>query len=527
MNREVAESKTVYKLKPLIWATVFVCAGLMLAIFYDALLNMVGLWNEKEEYSYAFLLPFVALFLWWQKKEQLEKIKFEGSWVGFIIVAIGLIFFVLGNLATIYVITQYSLLIVGAGLVLSLLGWQGFKIVWAPIVILILIVPLPNFLYQSLSTQLQLISSQIGVMVVRLFGISVYLEGNVIDLGVFKLQVVEACSGLRYLFPLLTLGFIAAYFFKGALWKRLVIFLSSIPITILMNSLRIGIIGVMVEYWGKSMAEGFLHDFEGWGIFMACTGVLIVEMWVLARIGKTKLPLREAFGLEFPAPTDKGAPVGYHEVSKPFFGSAALLGGLVILLFVLPPRIESHPDRNDFSEFPMQLNQWQGKRDRLEQIYIDELKFKDYILADFEDGNRHVVNFYVAYYDSQRKGESAHSPRTCLPAGGWEVKSFAQHNVDGVLPGNQPFMVNRVVIQKGENKQLVYYWFQQRGRVITNEYLVKWYIFWDALNRNRTDGALVRLTVFVQPGVTTDMADQQLTDFLKNIFNPLKKYIPD
>lgn len=107
-----------------------------------------------------------------------------------------------------------------------------------------------------------------------MFQIPVFLEGNIIDLGVYQLQVVEACSGLRYLFPLMSLGFIAAYFYQAAFWKRAIVFLMTIPITILMNSFRIGVIGVMVDNWGISMAEGFLHDFEGWIIFMACAAIL-------------------------------------------------------------------------------------------------------------------------------------------------------------------------------------------------------------------------------------------------------------
>ena len=126
-------------------------------------------------------------------------------------------------------------------------------------------IPLPEFVLANLSTRLQLLSSQLGVAFIRLFDISVFVEGNVIDLGGYKLQVAEACSGLRYLFPLMTLGFLMACFYKGARWKRVVLFLSSIPITVLMNSIRIGIIGVTVERWGIRMAEGFLHDFRaGW-----------------------------------------------------------------------------------------------------------------------------------------------------------------------------------------------------------------------------------------------------------------------
>ena len=100
--------------------------------------------------------------------------------------------------------------------------------------------------------------------------------------------MVEACSGLRYLFPLISLSFIAAYLYKVEMWKRVVVFLSSVPITVLMNSFRIGVIGVLVEYYGIEQAEGFLHDFEGWIIFMACMGILFIIMAMLARVGNNK-----------------------------------------------------------------------------------------------------------------------------------------------------------------------------------------------------------------------------------------------
>ncbi|MBK6451782.1 MAG: exosortase [Proteobacteria bacterium] len=193
------------------------------------------------------------------------------------------------------------------GVVLAGVGLRVFRRLWAPLFILLLMVPLPDFLLNNLSAEMQLISSAIGVWFMRLFGVSVYLEGNVIDLGGYQLQVAEACDGLRYLFPLMTLGFIMAYFFKAALWKRVLLFLSSIPITILMNSLRVGMIGIMVEHWGIGMAEGFLHEFQGWAVFMLSAGVMLLEMIVLARIGKDRRPWREVFGLEFPAPTPKDA----------------------------------------------------------------------------------------------------------------------------------------------------------------------------------------------------------------------------
>jgi exosortase D (VPLPA-CTERM-specific) len=518
---------------PFVWrfsipflASIVAISAVVGLVFYSGLEWMVMFWLRKEEYSHGFMIPAITLFLIWQKKDRLERMAFEGSWIGFAVVVLGIAMFFLGELSTLYTIIQYSFIVTLLGLVLSVVGWRGIREIWVPLAFLIFMIPLPPFLYQELSAQLQLISSELGVAVIRMFGISVYLEGNIIDLGTYKLQVVEACSGLRYLFPLISLAFIAAYFFKAAFWKRCVIFLSSVPITIFMNSFRIGAIGVLVEYWGIAAAEGFLHDFEGWVIFMSCTAILVIEMWLLARFGEGQRPLRELFGLDFPEPTPKDASVRYRSLPHPFVSATVALIATAVFVSFLDQREEIAPDRETFAGFPMTIEPWQGKRGKLEDAIIDTLKFEDYILADYANSANDVVNLYVAYYASQRKGESAHSPRTCIPGGGWRITELNQVPVEGVDRDGKPLMVNRVVIKMGDRTQLVYYWFQQRGRNLTNEYLVKWYLFWDALTRNRTDGALVRLTMFVQPGQMEER-EKQLKSFVRAVSVPLINYIPE
>lgn len=520
--------KVVWKESGLVIGLLLSASLLLGIIFWDGLKEMVRVWGAQEEYSYGYIIPVITLFLIWQKKDQLERIPFQGTWYGLVFVVLGLLLSFLGNLSTVFVVVQYAFLMVLIGVVLTFAGWRGFKLMMAPLLFLAFMIPLPVFFFNTLSSQLQLISSQLGVAVIRLFGISVFLEGNVIDLGVYKLQVIEACSGLRYLFPLMTLGFMAAYFFKVAFWKRSIVFISSIPITVLMNSFRIGVIGILVNYWGRGMAEGFLHDFEGWAVFMACTAILVLEMWVLSKLGLEKRPLREVFGLEFPLPAPSDAEVRYRTIPKSFVGVMILLGITMLISITIPERAEIVPKRQEFSLFPMEFNSWRGKGDRLEQIYIEALKFDDYIIADYVGKERRAVNFYVAYYASQRKGESAHSPRTCIPGGGWEITSHTQRDISGVnVAASRPLRVNRLVIEMGETKQLVYYWFQQRGRIITNEYLVKWYLFWDALTMNRTDGALVRLTTILKPGEGVDMGDKTLSDFAQAAVPQLNAYVPD
>ena len=514
-----------------------VIAAIVLSIlpFINALFQLVNVWNLEPEYSHGMLIPPIAAFLVWQQRDWLSQQSFQGSWGGLVLVAFGLFAWLVGELSTVTAIVQYAFLLVVYGIVLSLTGWKVFRRLWMPLLILVFMIPLPAFFSNSLSLQLQLISSQIGVWVIRLFGISVYLEGNVIDLGAFQLQVAEACNGLRYLFPLMTLAFILAYFFKAPIWKRVLLFGASIPIAILMNSFRIGVIGITVEYWGVKMAEGVLHDFEGWVVFMLSTLVLIGVATVLTRIGKRSASLRES--LNFDLGPKKSAdptqpPAAARPVPRSFIVAAALAATASLYAFTMPPRaIENAPDRASLLEFPTRIGDWQGRRQPMERVYLDALQLDDYIIADYRSGSATnastrsmPVNLYVAFYESQRKGHSVHSPRSCMPGGGWIIRSLEPTSLRA---GDTTVTANRAVIELDQQKQIVYYWFQQRGRNLTNEYLVKWYIFWDALTRNRTDGALVRLTTPVLPGMDEAEADARISQFASAALPGLSNYVPN
>jgi exosortase D (VPLPA-CTERM-specific) len=495
--------------------------------FQDTILDMMHRWDTKEEYGYGYMIPFITLFLIWQRKDLLAIIEFKASITGFLIIIIGGVVFFLGAVATTHTLSQYGMIITIMGVALSLLGWQAFRIVFVPLALLFFMVPLPPFIFNTLSTKLQLISSEIGVAVIRLFGISVYLEGNVIDLGTYKLQVVEACSGLRYLFPLVSLSFIAAYIFNGEFWKKAVIFLSSIPITILMNSFRIGVIGVLVEYGGPGQAEGFLHDFEGWIIFMACIAILVLEMAILAKVGRKKLSLQDAFSIDLP----DTYPSDVDRKRRTVFTGSWLVPLLVALIAASSIYVQGRenimPERRVFAEFPMTIAGWRGEKGVIEDNILESLKTEDYMIADFVNHEGRRINLWIAYYADQAAGSAAHSPRSCIPGGGWLIKDMSSLSVDGRRLGGKPMQFNRLLIKKGDYTQVVYYWFKQRERNVTNEWLVKWYLFWDGMTRNRTDGALIRLTAFVQNPDTLSDADNSLKEFMYDVYPYITDYVPD
>jgi len=509
------------------WLIMLLITALALAlIFFSALSSMVQRWSEAD-YSHAWLIPPIAAFLVWQRRDALLGRSFSGSWWGLALVLFGLLLWLAGELSSLYTLIQYAFLVTLAGVTLACIGGPAFRLLAVPLLLLLFMIPLPNFIYLNLSQQLQLLSSQIGVWVIRHFGISVFLEGNVIDLGNYQLQVVEACSGLRYLFPLMTLGFMVALFFRAPLWQRLLLFVSTAPITVLMNSFRIGVIGVLVDRYGSAQAEGFLHDFEGWVIFMTCFVLLFAEMWLLTRLSGSKRTFRQIFAMDLPPRLPKGQSLVPRPVPWQAWAAAALLAAAIVPALSLPERVEVAPSRAEFSEFPLQLAAWNGRREQMEAMYVDTLKFSDYILADYIRDNRDGVNFYAAYYESQRKGQSAHSPKGCLPGGGWVIEAFDRRVLSRVSVNGSPLPVNRVLITHGGNKQLVYYWFQQRGRLITNEYLVKWYLLWDALTRNRSDGSLVRLITPIAPTGSEQRADEVLQEFARNVAPLLARYIPN
>jgi exosortase D (VPLPA-CTERM-specific) len=492
--------------------------------FSRVLVGLYGVWNLQPEYSYAVIIPFISLFLIWRQRDALVHTPFRGSWAGVALVLVGVLMWLLAELSTIYIIAQYAFLVVVAGMVLALAGGAAFRRVLMPLLLLLFIIPLPAFFANSLSLRLQLWSSAIGVAVIRLAGISVYLDGNVIDLGSYKLQVAEACSGLRYLFPLMALACLIAYFYKAALWKRMALFLASIPVAVLMNSLRIGLIGITVEHWGPRTAEGVLHWFEGWVVFMICTLLLLGFAALLCRIGPRPVRLRDALMLDSGPPLRRNGAGRRRVLPAPFVAATAVAAAAAAVSLFLPERVELRPVRTSLSEFPLQLGGWQGVRGTLEAVYLDQLKLDDYLLADYHGASATPVNVWIAYYDSQRKGQSVHSPRSCLPGGGWEFETLAPRRL--ATPAGS-LTVNRGIIRHGSERQLVYYWFQQRGRVVTNEYLVKWYLLRDAITRNRTDGALVRLMAPLTPARNEAAVERDLTQFAAALSGQLSRYVPN
>jgi exosortase len=247
--------------------SVYVWCGaivLLFGIYFPVLRNMVHHWSVIEDYQHGFIIAPLAVFFAWERRWELQAARVEGSWLGLVPLFIGLTSLSIGRLGTELMTMRSGFVFTLIGLVLLLLGRQVFRILAFPLFFLFLMVPLPQSLVNMVAFPLQLLAARFAVWSLQELGIPALVEGNIIHLAHTELFVHEACSGLRSLMALITLGVVFAYFFKrGVLWIQLLLVASTIPIAILVNAFRVALTGFLTHHFGEEAAGGPVHDFQG------------------------------------------------------------------------------------------------------------------------------------------------------------------------------------------------------------------------------------------------------------------------
>jgi len=525
--------KELTQIKPVRWIKFCFYGLLLLGIYYSAFTWLITHDWEREAYSYCWLIPPVVFFLIWLKRDELASLPSEPSWAGLLPVGVGIVFFWLGELSGEFFTLYISFWLVLVGICLLHMGWKKLKTIGFALFFILTMFPVPNFINTRIMLQLRLISSKLGVAMIQTYGLPVVREGNIIDLGFTKLQVVDACSGLHSLISLMVLCLLLVYFFKDHIWKRSVLLLSSIPLAIVTNSMRIAATAILYKYFGAGVAEGFFHGFSGLLIFAICIPVLLIEMKILEKL--PPIQSKTTSGSEKTDTTTSGNKPGSHnkKVSKhrilfqPMFIVAIILLGVTLALSNTVDFREKIPSKKNLDQFPLKIGEWASTRSQpLAQKFIDTLDLSEYVIINYHNSNSKKVNFYVAYYESQSKGKSIHSPATCLPGSGWSFNQSGTVKITGVPGNNGTYEINRAVMQSGRNRQITYYWFPVRGRILNNAYQLKIYNFWDALTQQRTDGALVRLITSVYEDEKLADSERRLQSFVRDVAPVLEEFIP-
>lgn len=266
------DSRTLFQL-----ATITACLGVL---YFSTFKSMVYDWSHLPDYSHGFLIPFISLYLAWDRLDKVNGLPATPSNSGILVILFGLALLLLGNLSVEYFTMRFSFLLVVAGIVLFMLGWDILKLFLFPIFYLVFMIPIPSILLTKITFPMQLFASKLASGAIALVGIPVLREGNVLVLACTSLEVAEACSGIRSLISLLAVGSILAYYNEKAFWPRAVIVLSCLPIAIFVNVMRVTGTGILAHYYGPAVAEGALHDFAGYAVFILAMAL----MWAFSMV---------------------------------------------------------------------------------------------------------------------------------------------------------------------------------------------------------------------------------------------------
>jgi len=498
------------------WLALTVAAGAL--AFHDGLAALLRAW-ALPEYSHGPLIPVISGYLFLRQMKEVPPAdgpvtdRWQGGLVMLLALALGLV----GSASGIGDIVAYAIIVWVGGVVLAGFGWRRGRQFWPPVLHLSFMLPLPGVIYYKATIALQFVASEIGVLIIQAAGVPVVLDGNVIGLEHYKLQVAEACSGLRYLFPVMSFTYIFAVLYRGSVWHKGALLLAAAPITVLMNAFRVGVIGIMVDRAGLSYAEGFMHFFEGWVIFMLTIAAMVGLSALMQRLRGDRRGIVSALDLNRSGVAAQMLRIGDF---RPSGASAvlALAGGL----WLAAPALGLVPEtgrvsREPFALFPRQIGAWETTSvEILDLPTARALGADDYLsrrLASPEA--RAEVDLFVAWYQDQARG-GIHSPEICIPGSGWEIAAIETIEAPVALPGGGTgaITLNRAVIQKGLTRQMVYYWFDQRGRRIASDYLAKAYLVIDGVRTGRTDGALMRLITPIRADETDADAEARLQDAL-------------
>ena len=269
---------------PLPLTATLVALASFAVLFADVARTLVSDWATDDNFSHGFLVVPLALYFAWERRAAFRRAAPGSSWLGLVVVLGSLALLTVGRLGAEFFLTRVALIGTIAGAILFVFGWARLRVMLYPIAFLILMVPIPQLIFNQIAFPLQLLASDVGAGGLKAVGVPVLREGNVMMLAHTTLEVAEACSGIRSLVSLLTLGVVYGYFMDSRSWVRWALTLATVPIAVVTNGLRVAGTGVAAHYYGAEAAEGFMHSFSGWLVFVAAFALLVVVREVIVRL---------------------------------------------------------------------------------------------------------------------------------------------------------------------------------------------------------------------------------------------------
>jgi exosortase len=267
-----------------VWCTILL--SLLVLLYASVLRLLVAQWWTDPNYGHGFFVPLFSGYILWHQRERWTKSEIEPSNFGLLVMlgAVALLF--IGSLGAELFTSRFSLLVLIAGIILFLAGWKMLRAVAFPLAFLIFMIPIPVIIYNQITFPLQLIASRLATVWLEVVGVPVLRDGNVLVLSNFSLEVAEACSGIRSLMSLIALAVAYGHLAEPRRWVRYALVVLMVPSAIVTNAMRIMGAGVLAHKFGPQAAEGFLHQFSGWVVFLATLVLIFLCHWILRHVAQ-------------------------------------------------------------------------------------------------------------------------------------------------------------------------------------------------------------------------------------------------
>jgi EpsI family protein len=517
-------SQALFLSSPRDRAAAVLLAILLLAAFWPTLAELGREWVDVPEYGHGLLMPPVAAWMIWRRRRELAALRrgADNRWLP-LLGALALVpltgALLLGEMNLSWFLKPLAFVGALVACVALLYSWRGLRALAAPLLVLLLMCPVPWRLVIDVTLPLKRHASVLATGLMDSSGLEAGLEGNLIHVpGITSLWIADQCSGVRSLLSLVSIAIVGCLFWRRHWGVKLTVILSCVPITVLVNALRIWLTALLAVHASPEAAQGFFHLGEGFLLFLAAAAVL----WLWARVLGAVLP-----GGRPPRATPPRAPA---LPARPLAPRVAY--GLAVTVLALAAvgvhhvraRVADVPADTDavarmrdaFSGLPLEVGQgaYHGEPVEWDREIIRRSGADAYGAVRYQDGEGRIYQVYIA--GALRNSSNFHAPNVCMPSADWETLAaqsvpFAGPPVTGTSPRMQ-----RLLLQRGEDRMITYYWFQAGQRPAGGEWTVRFYRLLDLLENEPLAPTMI-VSIYVPVRGSIESTEAAATHFLSEI----------
>lgn len=495
------------------------------AAFYAPLIPpLVREWYEHENFSYAFLIPLISIYLAFEERDRLKKIRIVPDIRGALLLGVALAVGVVGNALGEALISRVSLVVALVGVIWTVAGWAYVRVLGFAVAYLLLMVPPPYVIVKEISYYLKMFDAIVATGILQVIGVPVYRDSYLLNLPTITLEVADVCSGIASLFAMLALNTIYMYFLPTRIGAKFAVLIGGFIFPLIANLFRITLVGASVYYYGPIMLQAFFHRFTGTFTFMLSLVMLLLFGEFLRR--------------RYPAREEKAFTKGYLRSESE--GGQRVVGGFrseigfmpmatagILLMFALyasramglPPSIEL---RHDLAEVPLQIGRYHAAPELWPDPYTDP-QAERVLSRLYEAPDQDGVEIFVGYRGSQYAAHRLSSPKLIFPKG-WEYASMgnvhfreSEEDVDAVW----------LVTEKNRARRLVLFWYQLPGETYSSDVLHRLELARLLIFEGRTDDAVIRLATDLNGSESVDQALKRLINFSSQILPEIRRLLPE